>query len=142
MVTWNEEHNRLTSSDQNGLIIVWQLNKGMWIEEKINNRNKSVVRHMKWNSDGSKICIVYDDGAVIVGTVQGGRIWGKELKGLSLTHVQWSPDSKVILFGHSKGEVQIYDSHGTYNVSSCYCMCLMTCPISCSPSLWCSACPM
>ena len=59
------------------------------------------------------VCI----GAVIVGTVQGGRIWGKELKGLALTHVQWSPDSKVILFGHSKGEVQIYDSHGTYNVS-------------------------
>lgn len=56
-------------------------------------------------------------GAVIVGTVQGGRIWGKELKGLALTHVQWSPDSKVILFGHNKGEVQIYDSHGTYNVS-------------------------
>lgn len=135
MVTWNEEHNRLTSSDQNGLIIVWQLNKGMWIEEMINNRNKSVVRHMKWNHDGSKICIVYDDGewcgvwgvgershltcvigAVIVGTVTGARIWGKELKGLTLTHVQWSPDSKVILFGHSKGEVQIFDSHGTFNV--------------------------
>lgn len=62
VVTWNEEYNRLTSSDQNGLIIVWQLNKGMWIEEMINNRNKSVVRHMKWNRDGSKICIVYDDG--------------------------------------------------------------------------------
>ncbi len=135
MVVWNEEYNRLTSSDQNGLIIVWQLNKGIWVEEMINNRNKSVVRHMKWSRDGSKICIVYDDGmkggcvaimtvtvwcqlgAVIVGTVQGGRIWGKELKGLALTHVQWSPDSKVILFGHSKGEVQIYDSHGTYNVS-------------------------
>lgn len=62
VVVWNEQHTRLTSSDQNGLIIVWQLNKGMWIEEMINNRNKSVVRHMKWNHDGSKICIVYDDG--------------------------------------------------------------------------------
>ena len=62
MVVWNEEYNRLTSSDQNGLIIVWQLNKGMWVEEMINNRNKSVVRHMKWNGDGSKICIVYGDG--------------------------------------------------------------------------------
>lgn len=115
VVAWNEVHNRLTSSDQNGLIIVWQLNKGLWVEEMINNRNKSVVRHMKWNPDGSKICIVYEDGAIIVGTVKGARIWGKELKGLSLTHVQWSPDSKVILFGHSKGEIQIYDSHGTFN---------------------------
>ena len=62
VVVWNEEYNRLTSSDQNGLIIVWQLVKGIWVEEMINNRNKSVVRHMKWNRDGSKICIVYDDG--------------------------------------------------------------------------------
>ena len=28
----------------------------------INNRNKSVVRSMKWNADGQKICIVYEDG--------------------------------------------------------------------------------
>ena len=62
MVAWNEMHNRLTSSDQNGLIIVWHLNKATWIEEMINNRHKSVVRHMNWNSDGSKICIVYEDG--------------------------------------------------------------------------------
>jgi WD repeat-containing protein 35 len=47
----------------------------------INNRNKSVVRGMKWNADGQKICIVYEDGAVIVGSVDGNRIWGKELKG-------------------------------------------------------------
>ena len=29
MVAWNEEHSKLTSSDQNGLIIVWFLYKGM-----------------------------------------------------------------------------------------------------------------
>jgi WD repeat-containing protein 35 len=28
----------------------------------INNRNKSVVKGMAWNSDGQKICIVYEDG--------------------------------------------------------------------------------
>lgn len=37
----------------------------------INNRNKSVVRSMSWNADGEKICIVYEDGAVIVGSVDG-----------------------------------------------------------------------
>lgn len=65
VVTWNEVHHKLTSSDQNGLIIVWMLYKGLWYEEMINNRNKSVVRHMKWNKDGSKICIVYEDGTMI-----------------------------------------------------------------------------
>ena len=85
------------------------------------------------------VCVVHT-GAVIVGTVQGGRIWGKELKGLALTHVQWSPDSKVILFGHSKGEVQIYDSHGTYNVSPRPHYHTDSTPFFCSPSWWCSVC--
>ena len=35
---------------------------GAWYEEMINNRNKSVVKDMKWNADGQKICIVYEDG--------------------------------------------------------------------------------
>ena len=80
VVTWNESHQKLTSSDQHGLIIVWMLYKGSWYEEMINNRNKSVVRGMSWNTDGQRICIVYEDGAVIVGSVDGNRIWGKEIK--------------------------------------------------------------
>jgi hypothetical protein len=45
---------------QYGLIIVWMLYKGSWYEEMINNRNKSVVRGMSWNTEGQKICIVYE----------------------------------------------------------------------------------
>ena len=122
VVTWNEKHQKLTTSDQNGLIIVWMLYKGkekcflfacnsgssvwflgfvlagLWYEEMINNRNKSVVSDMRWNSDGQKICIVYADGAVIVGSVDGNRIWGKELKGLSLTHVEVKKCTKAYAF--------------------------------------------
>ncbi|KAF3844601.1 hypothetical protein F7725_007764 [Dissostichus mawsoni] len=89
---------------------------GAWYEEMINNRNKSVVRSMSWNADGQKICIVYEDGAVIVGSVDGNRIWGKELKGNQLAHVAWSPDSKILLFGMANGEVQIYDNQGNFIV--------------------------
>ena len=32
----------------------------------INNRNKSVVKDMKWTPDGRKICIIYEDGAVSI----------------------------------------------------------------------------
>jgi hypothetical protein len=39
-----------------------ELLQGSWYEEMINNRNKSVVKGMAWNSDGQKICIVYEDG--------------------------------------------------------------------------------
>lgn len=62
-------------------------------------------------------------GAVIVGGVDGNRLWGKEIKGMTLTNVQWSPEGKVILFGNSKGEVHIYDSHGSFNVSQCKVLC-------------------
>lgn len=92
--------------------------KGMWFEEMINNRNKSVVRSMKWNSEGQKICIVYEDGAVIVGSVDGNRIWGKELKNIQLACVEWSPDSKTLLFGLGNGEIQIYDNNGNLIVSA------------------------
>lgn len=87
------------------------LHKGMWLEEMINNRNKSVVRDMKWTSDGSKICIVYEDGAVIVGSVDGNRLWGKELD-LSLRFVEWSPDCRHIIFITKDSECLLYDSLG------------------------------
>jgi WD repeat-containing protein 35 len=111
--TWNENYRKLTTSDENGLIIVWMLHKGMWFEEMINNRNKSVVRDMKWTGDGQKICIVYEDGAVIVGSVDGNRLWGKELE-LELCHVEWSPDGRQILFGTTSGEVQLFDNQGHF----------------------------
>lgn len=113
---WNEKHQKLTSSDQFGLIIVWMLYKGSWYEEMINNRNKSVVKGMSWNSDGQKICIVYEDGAVIVGSVDGNRIWGKELKSAALSGVCWSPDSRLLLFSMASGEVHVYDAMGLFVV--------------------------
>lgn len=111
VATWNENNRKLTTSDESGLIIVWMLHKGMWFEEMINNRNESVVRDMKWTADGTKICIVYEDGAVIVGSVDGNRLWGKQLKS-RLRLVEWSPDARYILFVTYDGLIQIYDSTG------------------------------
>lgn len=110
-VAWNPQHRKLTTSDAAGLIIVWMLHKGSWHEEMINNRNKSVVRDMKWTADGKKICIVYEDGAVIVGSVGGDRLWGKELN-LPLRFVEWSPDGRLILFVTMDAEIWVFDSDG------------------------------
>ena len=110
---WNENYRKLTTSDQYGLIIVWMLHKGMWFEEMINNRNKSTVRGMKWTADGQRICIIYEDGAVIVGSVDGNRLWGKELK-TELCHIDWSPDGRNIIFCTLQCEVHIYDSIGNF----------------------------
>lgn len=71
-------------------------------------------------------------GAVIVGSVDGNRIWGKELKGLQLTNVEWSPDGKNIIFGISNGEVQIFDNTGNFCVSSPLCDCMPSLQITVS----------
>lgn len=78
------------------------------------NPTNSSLKGMSWSSDGQKICIVYEDGAVIVGSVDGNRIWGKELKNTPLASVQWSPDSKLLLFGLKNGNIHLYDNQGAF----------------------------
>lgn len=41
--TWNHAHNKLTTSDEAGLIIVWNLCNDTWYEEMINNRWAAAV---------------------------------------------------------------------------------------------------
>lgn len=81
-----------------------------------NDRKKSTVKGMSWTSDGQQICIVYEDGAIIVGSVDGNRIWGKELKNITLTGVQWNPDGRLLLFSLKNGEVHLYDNQGSFVV--------------------------
>ena len=63
MATWNKTHQKLTTADSNGLIIVWILYKGMWYEEMINNRNSTLfssysTRYIRgiggWNAMGQE----------------------------------------------------------------------------------------
>ena len=111
VVRWNDQYQKLTSSDESGMIIVWMFHDGQWYEEMINNRNKSTVRDMRWSADGLKICIAYADAAVIVGSVDGKRLWGKDLSLPNLALVEWSPDSRLILFC-TETECHLYDASG------------------------------
>ncbi|KAA0156222.1 hypothetical protein FNF29_01012 [Cafeteria roenbergensis] len=110
-IAWNPMGHKLTTSDENGLIIVWMLHKGLWFEEMINNRNKSVVRDLQWTADGKLICIAYADGAVIVGSATGSREWGKTLPH-RLERVQWSPDARFLVFATAEGTLETFNGHG------------------------------
>ncbi|KAF5296919.1 hypothetical protein FQA39_LY12276 [Lamprigera yunnana] len=124
VIKWNPLHRKLTTSDHSGMIIVWVLYKGTWYDEMANNRKKSLVADMAWNFDGTKICIVYEDGEIIVGSVDGNRIWSKELKHVVMSKVQWSPNGKLLLFAFANGHIHIYDSTGLF-VGTIDLLCLM-----------------
>ncbi|KRX79868.1 WD repeat-containing protein 35 [Trichinella sp. T6] len=113
VIVWNEKHQKLTTADDRGYINVWVLHNGVWYEEMINSRNKSTVNSMKWSKDGNKICIAYNDGMVIVGSVDGNRLWSAEIKH-SIVAVEWSPRDKLILLGASSGEIYVYDCKGNF----------------------------
>ena len=44
VVGWNENHQKLSSSDQYGLIIVWMLYKGMYVKDILNSSYSYVIR--------------------------------------------------------------------------------------------------
>lgn len=69
IIVWNDKYRKLTSCDSTGTIIVFMKHNGQWIEEMVNNRKASFVKDMKWSPDGTKVCIAYEDGHVIVGGV-------------------------------------------------------------------------
>ena len=62
--------------------------KGAWYEEMVNKRDNTIITGMKWSSDGQHICIIYNDGVIILGSLEGNRVWVKELKNTNLTNVE------------------------------------------------------
>lgn len=109
---WNPQHRKLTTADAQGLIIVWLLHKGTWFEEMINDRGKSTVRDMRWRANGQEICIAYEDGHVILGTVDGSRLWSKDFES-RMSHVEWAPDGRWLLFASAvDGSVTVYTHQG------------------------------
>lgn len=114
LIAWNQPQNRFVTADKSGMIVIWVLYKDMWVEEMVNNRNKSRVLDAKWSPQGDRIIILYEDGGVIVGLVDGHRAWGKEFKTI-MGIVEWSPDSRFLLFSSLKGdELHLYDNAGNF----------------------------
>ncbi|CAF1237686.1 unnamed protein product [Adineta steineri] len=109
-IAWNERFGKLTTADSNGTVIVWvDSAQSEFVQDMLNNRTKNRISDMKWNSTGQMICIGHEDGNVIIGSVEGSRIAGKSLKNNKLAKVEWSPDSRLLLFGFVRGEIHIYD---------------------------------
>lgn len=102
LACWNPQHCRLTTADEKGQIIVWMLvaRNNQFVEEMVNTREGSRVAAMCWSQSGDKICIAYEDGMVIIGSVDGNRVWGKNVApNLARGVAQWSSDGSRLLLG-------------------------------------------
>ena len=113
-LAWNQSFLKLVSSDDNGLTIVWVVKNGNWYQDMIHNRNNSVVTDTKWSIDGKCICIAYQDGAVVVGSVEGSRLWSIDDSGVALKCVAWSPDCKNIAFLTEENQIRLCDKNGNH----------------------------
>jgi WD repeat-containing protein 35 len=112
VIEWNDYHDKLTTCDEEGVIIVWKFSeKGIWETEMINNREVSWVTDLKWSKQGQMLCFVYEDGHAIVGTVEGSRCWGNDIKE-KLYLLEWSPDGSFILFACQFSNIIVFSSSG------------------------------
>jgi WD repeat-containing protein 35 len=112
VLAWNSGFEKLTTADEDGVIIVWKFSeRNQWEQEMINNREISFVTDIKWDKQGNFICFIYDDGHSIVGSVEGNRCWGIEIKE-RLYLLEWSPDSSYLLFASKNNNIIVFSSSG------------------------------
>ena len=111
LITWNDNYDKLTTCDKSGVIIVWKCVDNKWETEMINNREQSYVTDLKWNRQGQYLCFIYEDGHAIVGTVDGNRSWGNDIRN-SLYLIEWSPDGTLILLASRNQNITILSSSG------------------------------
>jgi WD repeat-containing protein 35 len=93
-------------------MVVWKFTeKGKWETEMINNREVSFVTDIKWSKQGSHLCFIYYDGHAIVGSVEGARCWGNDIKD-KLYLMEWSPDGSSILFAAQNFNIIVFSTSG------------------------------
>ena len=112
VLCWNDLYDKLTTSDEEGVIIVWKFtDKSQWETEMINNREVSNVTDLKWSKQGEYLCFIYEDGHAIVGTVDGSRCWGNDIRD-KLYKLEWSPDQSHLLFVIENSNIIVFSVSG------------------------------
>lgn len=88
ILNWNESYQKMTTVDQRGLMVIWMNQDGQWVEEMVNESEKSLITDTRWSNSGVNLCILIDDGQIIVGSVDGERVWNKKINKVPVK-VEW-----------------------------------------------------
>ena len=116
VVRWNPVHLKAATVDVSGVLIVWKLNEGTWIEDFSTGRQKSAVRDVKWSHDGEKLFMLHEEGEMAMISVAGRRLWSRDTSVKPVSSV-FSPDSKLILVVLEIGSIVLYDYLGNFMAS-------------------------
>lgn len=95
---------------------MWIKYEGRWSIELINDRG-TAVSDFAWSHDGRMIVICYEDGFVLVGSVNGQRYWSHMFDMGVATRISacsWTPNDAFVLLGLSNGSIMVVDEHGTF----------------------------
>ena len=112
IILWNEKKEKLTTCDENGIIVIWYLKNEKWETQMINNRKKSIVSDIKWSKQGNYICFSYLDGHAILGSVEGERKWGEDFNN-TIYIIEFTNNEKNILFACENYDILIVSLNGT-----------------------------
>ena len=118
-LNWNETYRKLTSVDNKGRMVIWTQKSGQepgkkeWVQEMVNETGQYQITAVVWSKDETKLAILIEDGQIIVGSVDGEKLWSKTIDKAPMI-AEWSPDGKYLIVGTKFGEVMVWESVGNY----------------------------
>lgn len=94
-IQWNQRHEKLLSLDEDGLMIVWVQREGDFLKEMVNKSERQKITYASWSNNGQLIVIVLDKREVILGTVEGERLWSLKV-GSDIEFLQWLENDQTL----------------------------------------------
>lgn len=99
-VDWNRYYGKLASTDDTGETILWNWFDKKLFAERRKKTKKRKVKKLKWNNDGNYLCLLYEDGKVLLMSKEGNKVWSRTLE--KSTCFCWTSFGEI-LFGSANG---------------------------------------
>ena len=107
-LSWNVNYDKLLSVDRRGRMVVWAENLGTYEEEMVNESPSKPIRFARWAKNGSFINIIIEGGKIILGNVEGDRIWELNVN-INITNGVFFENDRTLVLTNPVGELVVVD---------------------------------